>query len=111
MIAKELKIEESKLPVYATLLDIRRRNVVYGKLWWGTEAKDEAGRFAEAVRQAYSRSRVFVNYRKNFIAIKVEQPTRHDMVSHNAIAVETYANLQGHERVLTKTALIFRIRK
>ena len=111
MIAKELLVSESKLPVFATLLDIRKRNVVYGKLWWGTDAKDEAGRFAEAVRQAYGRSRVYVNYRKNFIAIKVEQPTRHDMVSDKAVAVETYASIQGHERVTTKNALIFRVRK
>ena len=110
MIAKQLMNDETAMPAFAAYLDAKKRNAKNQRLW-DTTAKAEAARLAEAVTQAYSRSRVYTNYRLNFIAIKVDKPTRHDMVSHEAAAVETYAELQGYQRVVTKNAIIFRIRK
>lgn len=110
MIAKQLKNDETALPAFVAYLDAKKRNAANIKLW-DTSAKAEADRLTEAVTQAYSRSRVYVNYRKNFIAIKVDKPTRHDMVSQKAAALDTYADLQGYERVVTENAIIFRIRK
>lgn len=111
MIAKELMIDETKMPVWVAIQDIREKNAKNIRRWYGTDAKSEAGRLEEAVRQAYPRSVIYVSYRKNFIAVKVNKPTRHDMVSQKAAAVDTYADLQGYERVTTKNGIIFRIRK
>ena len=107
MKARHINVDESSNALFA-VIDARQRNIVNAKLW-GHSAKDEAGRFAEAVRQAYGRSRVFLNYRQKFIAIKVELPHRYDMVSQQAAAVDTYADMQGYAKVTTNTAIIFRI--
>ena len=110
MQARLLNNDETAQPKYAAAIDAQRRNIENAGLW-SKAIKDEAHRFIEAVKQAYPRSRVFYNYRLKFIAVKVETPDRRDMVSKQAVAVDTYAEFQGYERVLTKTALIFRISK
>lgn len=109
MLAKNLNVDESAMPVYRVKEDIARQNARNIKLF-DRSVREEAARFNEAVRQAYSRSRVYLTYRKNFIAIKVDKPVRNDMVSQKAAAVDTYADLQGYERVTTKNAIIFRIK-
>ena len=110
IVAKILNVSETAQPKYAAAIDAQRRNIENAGLW-SKSTKEEAHRFVDAVKLAYPHSRVFFNYRLKFIAVKVENPDRRDMVSREAVAVDTYAEFQGYDRVLTKNALIFRIRK
>lgn len=110
MFATHLNVNESAMSTSAVKADIASKNAENIQLFT-RGAREEAARFSEAVRQSYPRSRIFVTYRKKFIAVKVEKPQRNDMVSQKAAAVDTYADLQGYERVTTRHAIIFRISK
>lgn len=69
--------------------------------------------FADAlldlVKKAYPRSRVYLNYRKTFIAVKVENPRLADKASVDAFKLDTVVEDFDIEIVRTKFGhLIFR---
>jgi hypothetical protein len=88
--------------------DARRRNALYEGQY---TAKQRA--FAEAFRSqvanAYVRSRVYLNYRERFMAIKVERPSVRDRISSAVAGIEDFCSKHGITAHRTASAIVFRI--
>jgi hypothetical protein len=89
--------------------DARRRNALYEGQY-----TDKQRAFAEAFRaqvaNAYVRSRVYLNYRERFMAIKVERPSVRDRISSAVAQVEEFCAKHGITAHRTASAVVFRIK-
>ena len=90
--------------------DARRRNALYEGQY---TAKQRA--FAEAfkaqVANAYIRSKVYLNYRERFMAIKVDRPSVRDRISSAVAGTEDFCAKQGITAHRTASAIVFRIKE
>ena len=66
--------------------------------------------FYSLATQAYVRSRLFLNYRKNFIVVKVEKPNRVDLTSNEVSKLNELAEQEGCELVKTASGLLYRFK-
>lgn len=64
----------------------------------------------DQVAKAYTDSRTFVNYRANFIAVKVDSPTRDNRWSDAAEIVDKFAAEHGYEKVIKDSSIIFHVK-
>lgn len=94
----------------AAAIDAKARDALFINNFTQTE-RNKAKAFADTVRSAYFRSRVFINYREKFIAVKVEKPQRADIISSEVTVVDDHAANKGYLRKQTKTAIIYRLPK
>ena len=89
--------------------DARRRNALNEGQY---TAKQRA--FAEAfkaqVANAYIRSKVYLNYRERFMAIKVANPSVRDRIGSAVAAVEDFCTKHGITAHRTASAIVFRIK-
>ena len=100
--------EESKQPAWICVLDAKSRNERYSKLF-SDDQKDFGDLLYQAVSNAYIRSRIFKNYRKQFLAVKVEAPKFEDRISKEVEQLDTFCisnNIQIHK---TNTSIVYRI--
>jgi hypothetical protein len=75
-----------------------------------SEEEQAAGQaLFEKVSTAFFRSRVFRNYRETFIAVKVEKPTKLDLLSNAVHELDAYCRSSNIKVKATKTAIIYHI--
>ena len=89
--------------------DAKRRNALYeGQYTAKQRAFAEA--FRDQVANAYIRSRVYLNYRERFMAVKVASPSVRDRIGSAVAAVEDFCNKHGITAHRTAGAIVFRIK-
>jgi len=100
--------EKSRLPAWLCVEDARRRDKQNAGLY--TEAEKQAAEdFAAQARNAYIRSRVYVNNREHFIAVKIDRPSVSDKISVAADVLHKHAESLGYKMVKTKSNIVFRL--
>jgi hypothetical protein len=101
----KLKVKEAdnKLAAY---LNARERSAKARSNYTASE-QQRANKVFEAVRTTYIRSKCYLTYRNNFIAIKVCNPVASDKL--NAYNLETELNTMGVEKATTAQGIIYRI--
>lgn len=88
------KTEEFKLPAYVVIQDVKRRNNENEKLY--SEQQLLAGEALLAgIEDVYMRSKVYLNYRQRFIAVKVAAPKFADKVSLRAAKLDAWCEANG----------------
>lgn len=109
---KTLDMDEIKIPAYCVRNDVKEQNEKY----WNTHSVENqrlSYKLSQALSAAYFRSKVYVNAREKFIAVKVSKPQKADILQQpNEIALcEKIVKDNGIEVLQTKTSLLFRIHK
>ena len=100
--------EKSRLPAWLCVEDARKRDKENASLY--TEAEQQAAQdFAAQARNAYIRSRVYVNNREKFIAVKIDKPSVSDKISVAAEVLQKNAEALGYKIVKTKSNIVFRL--
>lgn len=100
---------KSRLPAYVCVADAKARDAKNIVLYNDSQIK--AGeQLLEKVQGAYYRSKVYRNYRENFIAVKVDKPNIADKVSKEVQSLNTYCSQNGIDLVSTKSNLVYRIK-
>ena len=88
------KTEEFKLPAFVCVMDAKKRNDENEGLY--SEQQLLAGEALLAgIEDVYLCSRVFLNYRQRFIAVKVASPHFKDKVSLRAAKLDAWAEANG----------------
>ena len=100
--------EKSRLPGWICVEDAKKRNTQNESLYSESE-KQLADIFAQQARNAYIRSRVYLNYREKFIAVKIDKPSVSDKISVVADALHKDAEALGYKIIKTKTNIVFRL--
>ena len=100
--------EKSRLPGWICVEDAKKRNAQNEALYSETE-KQLADMFAQQTRDAYIRSRVYLNYREKFIAVKIDKPSVSDKISVVVDALHKDAEALGYTIVKTKSNIVFRL--
>jgi len=109
---KQLSNEESLQPAFVVRLDAAAQH----KKYWPEFSADKqklALQVKELARVSYFRSRTFLNARDKFIAVKVERPNLSDSLQQadSMAKLKKLVDEHGIETVVTKTSLLFRIKK
>lgn len=87
-------VDDVKLPAYVCLEDIKRRDAENESLY--SLAQLSAGEALLAhIEDVYIQSRVFLNYRQKFIAVKVNAPKFMDKVSTRAARLDLWCEANG----------------
>ncbi len=105
-----LKNETNKQSYFFCKQDVKRLNDINIKAYDEKEQSYGNELFGK-VCYAFNRSNVFRNYRKKFIAIKVDAPKQLDLVSLDVIRLESYCRDNNISIVKTAKGLVFRINK
>lgn len=93
--------EEFKLPAYVVIQDVKKRNKANEGLY--SEQQLYAGEALLAdIEDTYIRSKVYLNYRERFIAIKVSTPKFADKVSLQAAKLDAFCDTHGVVREHTR---------
>ena len=82
--------DEMKVPAYVCIQDIKRRDNE-NKGNYTSEQLVAADAVHQLVEDVYGRSKVFMNYRQRFIAVKVNAPKFGDKVSLRAVKLDNWA--------------------
>lgn len=100
-----------KLPAWVCASDAAQRNRENLSLY--TQSQVQFGQaLLEMVESTYERSKVYINYRKKFIAVKVNSPTFSDKLSLSAIRLDASASAMGIDRVVTRHGnIVYRVSK
>ena len=98
--------KRSAMPGFLARQDCERLNRE-NEILWSPAQKAAAKQFKDLVDNAFFRRRTFLNYRANFIAIKVEAPKKIDMISPEYRAVLSYAAAKGITVKTGKASIIF----
>ena len=90
-------------------VDAMRRNAEYAVLYTAKQ-KAFAEDFKEQVTNAYIRSKVYLNYREKFMAIKVAKPSVRDRIGSAVASIEDFCAKNGITAHRTASAIVFRIK-
>lgn len=93
--------EDFKLPAYVCVIDAKKRdaeNIVN----YSPAQRQAADALFEAVETTYGRSKVYRNYRKGFVAVKVNAPMFADKVSLRAAKLDSWADANNIVREHTR---------
>lgn len=93
--------EEVKIPAWVCVIDAKKRDAENLELYTPKE-RAVAMSLRDAVESVYGRSRVFMNYRKGFIAVKVNKPLLADKASIAAIKLDCWCETNKVEKVITR---------
>lgn len=99
----------TRLPVHVAIADIKARNA-RNQEHFSPEQERMAEKLFADVDAAYFRSRVFRNYRKNFIAIKVEC-NPYDRFERDVFELNKQCEKDGIEMIRRGSTVIYRIPK
>ena len=95
------KADDFKLPAWACAADVKARNKANKPQY-----TKEQIQFAEALfavtDETYLRSKVYLNFRKNFVAVKVDAPKLMDKATLKSVTLDSYCEAHGITRVITK---------
>ena len=100
--------DSSKLPAWVVLEDIRKRNAKNADNFTPAQ-KQAAADFEARARSAYIRSRVFLNNREKFIAVKIDRPSVSDKISTQVKELDRFAELHNIKIVRTKANIVYHI--
>jgi hypothetical protein len=102
--------ETTKLPAFFVKQDAKRLDAINIQSY---DVKEQAfgNELFDRVSYVFHRSNIYRNYRKKFIAIKVNAPTKADLVSSGVIKLEAYCQANNIDIVKTAKGLVFRINK
>lgn len=99
----------TRLPIHVAVADIKARNARYQEQFSPEQERMAQELFAD-VNAAYFRSRVFLNYRKNFIAIKVEC-SPYDRFERDVLELNKRCEKDNIENICKGSTVIYRILK
>mgnify|MGYP001263830451 FL=1 len=100
--------QRSKLPKWLCAEDAEKRNKQNIESY-SQEQVYKAETFRDMVVRAYFRSRIYLNFRERFIAIKVEAPNIRDKISKEAREVIEFADENDIKIIKRRASLIFRL--
>lgn len=109
---KQLDIDDSKQSAYFVRMDAQSQHLRYWPLF-SKARQDLSLRIKELACQGYFRSKVYLNARDKFIAVKVDRPRLADAIQQAEIIdrLKEEVDANGVEMVATKNNLLFRIPK
>lgn len=110
---QQRKIETQEVEMgrkWAAHLDAKKRSAE-AQTGYSKKQQSEATAVFEAVRVSYIRSKVYLNYRDKFYAVKVQRPTKADALSKDVAKVEKLLADVGAEKVVSKQGVIYRVAK
>lgn len=93
---------------YAAIRDARMRNYAMSSSYSETQ-KVAAERMKLVIEMVYSAKGVYINYRKKFIAVKVEGAAVKDR--KNLVLLEKDWDAQGYKKAVTDQGIVYRIPK
>lgn len=105
---KVIENEDNHQPVWVVQESVDAQ----AKRYKGRYTKEQivkAERIYERASSAFIRSRVFLNYRRDFISIKIDEPNRVDLVSPAVQRFEDDVEQQGAAKVKTARGIIYRL--
>ena len=107
---KQLDVDDSVQPAFLVRLDAEAQHTKY----WPTFSKtkqDHALKLKQLVVDAYTRSKVYLNARDQFIVVKVDRPSLKDKLGNDAAfnSLNVFVIAADVEVVATKNNLLFRI--
>ena len=88
------KSDDVKLPAYVCLQDIKRRDAENESLYSVAQLNIGEALLAH-IEDVYIQSNVYLNYRKKFIAVKVNKPKFADKVSLRAAKLDLWCEANG----------------
>ena len=100
--------QRSKLPKWLCAEDAEKRNKQNIESY-SQEQVYKAETFRDMVVRAYFRSRIYLNFRERFIAIKVEAPNIRDKISKEAREVIEFTDENDIKIIKRRASLIFRL--
>ena len=86
--------DDIKIPAYVCVQDIKRRDAENEELYSVAQSTVGAALLAH-IEAVYIRSNVYMNYRKKFIAVKVNKPALADKVSLRAAKLDVWCDANG----------------
>jgi hypothetical protein len=92
--AATANVDDVKLPAYVCLEDIKRRDAENEGLYSLKQLAAGEALLAH-IEDVYIQSNVFMNYRKKFIAVKVNKPQFKDKVSLRAARLDMWCEANG----------------
>lgn len=99
------------IPKWVCATDARKRDA-HNKESYSDLEIAHADALFELAQLTYSRSRVFLNFRKKFIAIKVDSPSYLDKLSKNADKFTALMDQAGIETIKTRHgSIVYRIQR
>ena len=105
---EELKTHKSNLPGWQVAQDVKKLNAKHiGNFTQGQIKTSKV--FHERVRSTFIRSKVYLNYRENFIAIKVHEPKMADKLTHEYTDLIDYCEQNKIKAVKSPSGIIFRL--
>lgn len=112
MVIKILDVDDSAQPAFIARNDAEEKYAQY----WPTFSKSKqttALKLRELARNAYFRSRTFLNARDRFIAVKIDRPQKADLLQNGneLTALNQFVIANGIEVVGSRHSLIFRLPK
>lgn len=99
-------VDEIRIPKWIAAEDARKRNRNNESLYSITQ-KNIADELYRLAFNVYA-SRVYLNYRENFIAVKVETPRISDYALLTTL--EKFCDVNNIERVRTKNSVVYRLK-
>ncbi len=109
---KQLKVDETSLPVFVALRDAKQHHDANWKTY--TVSKQQTAiRLKVLVQEAYFRSKVYLTARAKFITVKVDRPQQADVIQNcsQLEKVNDFVKKNGVQVVSTKNSLLFRLPK
>lgn len=95
-------------PAWLHAEDAAKRNAMYRRKWTA-EQRELAHRFAACCEDVFPRSKVYINWRKKFMAVKVERPETAALLTDEAQLLGDSVRAMGWAVKVTKNGIIFRI--
>ena len=108
MQSTELETKSAGFYAYAAMRDARMRNLVNSS-HYSQKQKTAADRMALALELVYWAKGIYINYRENFIAIKLDRAQVKDRKNLQLLEAE-YTGL-GYKKVVTNQGVTYRIPK
>jgi hypothetical protein len=108
-VLKELEDGRSKQNARACVVDARAKDAENIKLF-STDQIAAGETLYQKAATAWFRSKVYRNYRENFIAVKVDRPTSADKLTPEVEALEEFVKANGIERAARSTSIVYRIK-
>jgi hypothetical protein len=102
----DYEVDEIRIPKWLAAEDARKRNKANEGLYDLQQHRDAEHLYALASK-TYA-SRVYLNYRENFIAVKVETPRISDYRA--IVELEKFCDDNAIERVRTKNSVVYRFK-
>jgi hypothetical protein len=106
---KEIDVEETQMPKWAAAEDAQRRSAA-NRLLYTAEQQEQLIEFYTRVCAAYD-ARVYYNYRQQFMVVKVERPSKVNLLNAVVRELDYWAAQNDIDIVRTKTSVLYRIKQ